>query len=139
MKHDVPFRASAHVSPNVVTVLHCGPLLQIDPAPLTAIYANQGQERAENTICRVLEDIALRLNVLHTSRCRGAFSDMVRPAGRLASVAVQIGLTEVAKAAEHVATAAAQGDAVALQATMSRLERGFDGAISQIWEVPTAS
>ncbi len=135
MKHDVPFLTSGSLAPSVVTVLPCDAPLRIDPTPLSEIYADKGPDAAEDTICRVLEDIAHRLNTLQSLRRACVFADLVRPAQRLAVVADQIGLTEISLSANHVATAAGQGDAVALEATLSRLERGFDSAISQIWDV----
>ncbi len=125
--------------PSSVTVLDCGSPPRIDPIPLTTIYAEMGPDVAEDTICRVLEDIARRLNSLQKQRLDCKFAELVRPAQRVGAVARQIGLTEVSIAADHVATAADQSDPVALEATLQRLERGFDVAICQIWEVDHVS
>lgn len=135
MKHSLPSSASAPVTPATITVLRCASALRIDPDPLSVIYADLGAEAAEDTICRVLEDIALRLNALQDLRRACQFSDMVSPAQRVSVVARHIGLMEVTIAADHVARTAEQGDGVALEATLSRLERGFDIAISEIWDV----
>lgn len=137
MKHDMtcaPVDAQTPAHP--VTVMQCALVARIDPEPLAHLYAELGTDAAEDTICRVLEDIAERLNTLHSLRCRGSYDQMSRPAKRLRTVAHHIGLTEVATAAEAVGNCAAQGDPVALEATLCRLERGFDAAISQIWDVP---
>ncbi len=107
--------------------------------PLSTIYAEMGPDVAEDTICRVLEDIARRLNDLQDQRRACQFEDLVRPALRLAAVARQIGLTEVSLAANHVSTSAEQGDPIALEATLQRLERGFDAAICKIWDVDHVS
>ena len=137
MKHDLHLAPAtpAAAASSVVTVLHCGTTLAIDPEPLTAIFAAKGAEAAEETICRVLEDLATRLNALNVLRARGAFAELVRPAQRVSAIARQIGLTEAALAAGHVANAAEMGDAVALEATLHRLERGFDAALCEIWDV----
>lgn len=136
MKHDLPsLPSSTPANPTRVTVMQCRQNARIDPGPLACLYADLGPDGAEDTICKVLEDIANRLNTLHSLRCRCAFAQMPTPALRLAKVADQIGLVEVAIAADHVAKSASQGDPVALEATLSRLERGFDSSISHIWDV----
>ena len=119
---------------STVTVLQCMRNPALDPGPLSEIYNDLGDKAAEETICRALEDIALRLNRLQDTRAIAGFADMVRQSHRLAAVAQGIGLTEVATAARHVATCAGQQNGVALEAVLSRLERGFDLAISQVWD-----
>lgn len=119
---------------SIVTVLQCNRNPAMDPGPLSEIYKDLGDKVAEETICRALEDIAIRLNRLQDIRAVAGFHELSRQSHRLAAVALGIGLTEVATAARHVATCAMQHDAVALEATLSRLERGFDLAISQVWD-----
>jgi hypothetical protein len=84
-------------------------------------------------ICRVLEDIAYRLDALQVAIRDHRFIEISTPANRVAQVATQIGLTDVSRAAVSVADAARQADGVALSATMARLERGFDIAVTEIW------
>lgn len=117
-----------------VTVLQCNRNPAMDPGPLSEIYKDLGDKVAEETICRALEDLAIRLNRLQDMRVTAGFAEMTRQSNRMAAVAQVIGLTEVATAARHVATCATQKDGVALEATLSRLERGFDLAISQVWD-----
>ena len=119
---------------SVLTVLQRGGHLQLDPVPLTEIYAKMGDLAAENTVCRTLEDLALRLGGLMDLRTTCDFAKMVRPAKAMATCADQVGLVEVARAARHVSTCAAQADGVALEATLARLERAYDLAISEIWD-----
>ena len=120
---------------NTVTILECNRIPTMDPAPLSEIYRDLGDKGAEETICRALEDLAIRLNRLQDFRAVSGFQEMSRQAKRLAAVAGGIGLTEVATAAKHVAVCAQQTDGVALEATLGRLERGFDLAIGQVWDV----
>ena len=117
----------------VVTVLQCTTALELDPGPLEELFATQGELAAEDLVCRVLEDISARLAQLKGPRQRAAFDEMVRPSERIAAIAQQIGLIEVAKAARHVAVSASQYDGIAMEATMTRLERAFDMAISNVW------
>ena len=89
---------------------------------------------AEEIVCRMLEDIAMRLDMLQGAKAEQTFSTMERPARRIAAIADQMGLTEVAVAGGHVLTCLAQRDGTGLDATMARLERGFDVAVSEVWE-----
>ena len=88
---------------------------------------------AEEIVCRMLEDIAMRLDMLQRGLAAHEFSKMERPAMRIGVVADHIGLTEVSIAAGHVCACLAQEDAIALDATMARLERGFDMAVTEVW------
>ena len=119
---------------STVTVLQCIHNPALDPGPLVEIYKDLGDKVAEETICRALEDLAIRLSRLQELRAAAGFDNLARLAQRMAAVAEGIGLTEVATAARHVANCARQKDGVALEATICRLERGFDLAISQVWE-----
>ncbi len=117
----------------VVTVLECPSRLDIDTAPLEELFAGKGELAAEDTVCRILEDISARLSAMQGARQRAAFDELPQPAERIAAIADQIGLIEVARAARHLATASRQRNGIAMEATMTRLERGFDAAVAQVW------
>ncbi|SHF41656.1 hypothetical protein SAMN05444339_1067 [Loktanella atrilutea] len=119
---------------SIVTILECTRNPAMDPGPLSEIYKDLGDTAAEETICRALEDLAIRLTRLHDVRAIAGFDELARQSGRMAAVAQGIGLTEVAAAARHVGICARQRDGIALEATLSRLERGFDHAIGQVWD-----
>ncbi|MEL6682157.1 MAG: hypothetical protein AAFQ09_05870 [Pseudomonadota bacterium] len=128
-----PFLASvADAEPDVI-VLRCPDSLYFDPTAVNALFAEKGVEEAEEVVCRVLEDIAMRLDNLQQGRSESRFDLMYKPARRIGIVADQIGLIEVSAAAGHVVTCLEQLDGVALEATMARLERAFDVAVSEIW------
>jgi len=133
MKHDPITSADMAPLRPVVTVLECPSPLLVDTSPLEALFANKGELAAEDAVCRVLEDLSRRMNELQGPRQRCAFEEIDVPAERIAAIADQIGLTEVALSARHVACAARQSDGIALEAVMCRLERAFDAAISQVW------
>ena len=116
-----------------VVVLRCPDQLHFDPAPLNRLFAAKEAVEAEEVVCRILEDIAMRLDMLQGQMARSEFENMVKPAKRIKRVADQIGLTEVCVAANHVATCLGQRDGVALEATMARLERSFDVAVAEVW------
>lgn len=134
MTYQSPSLAFAPDQSTRIAVLRCRDDFAIDPAQVLAIFACQAEHEAESTICRALEDVAARLDRVQLARTCGTFDQISGPAKRIASVAGGLGLTEVVKAAGHVAITADSGCPVALGATMSRLERAFDAAVSEIWE-----
>jgi len=133
MKHDLRL---APPLPSVAAKVHFlqhHSELQLDPAPLADIFAHKGEIGASETVCRALEDMAERLNRLVLSHARAENCELVTPATRIAAIADQIGLVEVAKAARSVADTASAENNIALDATLCRLERCFDVAINQVW------
>lgn len=133
MENITHLRPSAANPEQDVVILRCSDQMHFDPAPLNRLFAVKDVAEAEEVICRVLEDIALRLDLMQTDMAKSAFAKLKKPAGRIAAVADQIGLKEVAMAANHVSTCLEQRDGVALEATMARLERGFDVAVAEVW------
>lgn len=129
----LPLAATAPVV-STVTVLQFKGHLRLDPDPLASIYATHGEDAAEDTVCRTLADLANRITDLQAIQQRSAFADMPLPARRISAIAGQIGLTDVAAAATHVGIAAGQRDGIAIEATMSRLERCFDFAMTEVWQ-----
>lgn len=132
MKNMMPSPDLAPLMP-VVAVLECPSLLTFDRDRLAELFVRKGETEAEEIICRILEDLAERLNSLQGPRLRAAFAEIDGPAQRICAVADQIGLSEIARAASHVATAATQRDGIAVEATITRLERAIDPAIAQVW------
>ncbi len=117
-----------------ITVLQCHTSDYIDGEPIEHLIATKGQPEAEEIICRVLEDIAYRLDSLQVAKDGHAFPSIAKPARRITHVAAQVGLVDVSRIASHVADAADNEDGVGLNATMSRLERAFDAAVTDIWQ-----
>lgn len=133
MKTITPFPAPVSRPSSDVIALNCAHSLQFDPEPLRRLFAAKDFHVAEEVVCRMLEDIALRLDMLQRGLASTTFEQMHRPARRIGFVARELGLTEVVAAAEHVRTCLDQADGIAVKATMARLERGFDVAVSEIW------
>ncbi|WP_133122562.1 hypothetical protein [Yoonia maricola] len=133
MKNVTPFPAPAKDAANDVVVLSCPHQMHFDPAPLSRLFAERDTHEAEEIVCRMLEDIAMRLDMLQRGLAENTFDTMERPARRIGAIADQMGLTEVAIAVGHVLTCLAQQDGIGLDATMARLERGFDVAVSEVW------
>lgn len=116
-----------------VVVLHQADQLQLDPGPLTRLFAEKQPMEAEDVLCQALEVIAVQLDRIQSVRNARKFDELNAPTRRVALVAAKIGLTEVALAAEHVANCVQQRNGVALDATIARLERGFDVAVTDVW------
>ncbi len=116
-----------------VIVLNCHQQLHFDPTPLVRLFAEKELHEAEDTVCQMLEDIAMRLDALQRALTSLDFDMMKRPARRIEMMADRLGLMEVAITAAHVLNCLKQRDGVALDATMARLERGFDIAVSEVW------
>lgn len=116
-----------------VTFLRCHTPAILDPYPIHHILSSKGEVVGEAMICRILEDIALRLDNLQAAKFTHSFAEIDRPARRIVHVSSRIGLVDVSQSAGHVGVAARQEDEVALSATLARLERAFDVAVSEIW------
>ena len=134
MMNAPPNAPSAIMLPRDVAVLRCAVPCRFDPAALESLFASQTTLAVEATICRTLEGIAARLDALQVARQRGALSEMLMPARRIAKISEGLGLIDVALAAAHVSTAAQTTSMVAVAATLARLERCFDVAISVVWD-----
>ena len=133
MTNVTPLPPPVSVAPSDVVVLPCALQMDFDMSPIARLFAEREMHEAENIVCRMLEDIALRLDMLQSGMAEQAFATMHRPAQRIGVIADQIGLLEVATAAGHVRTCLSQNDGIALEATVARLERSFDVAVSEVW------
>ncbi len=133
MEHIIQLETAAPSRPSDVIALRCPYGTNFDPLPLQTLTQNHGEVETEVIICGVLEDIATRLDLLQSELAQSGFDKMIQPARRIGQIGDQIGLTEVSIAARHVATCLEQADGVALEATVARLERAFDIAVSDVW------
>ena len=135
MTYHTPTLAIAPSQPSRVVVLRCRDTFEIDPVPVRALFTGQPEHVAEATVRRALESIAARLDRLQLARRTGAYDEIGDPARRIASIAGGLGLTDVQRIAGSVANAALSGSGTALGATLARLERCFDDAVSAVWDV----
>lgn len=119
--------------PSPVHVLAFRDAMLLDPDPVRALFAQKGEVEAEEIICRVLEDVAFRLDRVQSAIIGHKMQLVTKPARRIAIVAGQIGLSDVAATAFNLSQAAENADGVALAAIAARLERAFDFAVTDIW------
>ena len=120
-------------TPSAVVQLTCQKPSALDRGPVSAMFADKGEVEAEEIICRVLEDIAYRLDAVQKAQREHAFGDLSQPVRRIAQIAKQLGLTEVSLSATHMADAALAQDGIAVNAIAARLERAFDHAVTEVW------
>lgn len=135
MTNHSPSLALAPLQPSRVVALRCRDTFEIDPAPVRALFASQPDHVVEATIRRALEDIAARLDRLQLARATGTYEQISDPVRRIAGIAGGLGLVDVQRVAYCVADAAASHSGVALCATLARLERCFDQAVTAVWQV----
>lgn len=134
MTYFTPIEAPAPCTIPRIAVLRCRDEFALDPGPLKALYAAKSHADAEASVCRALEEIASRLDRLHVARTSGQYDKIAEPARRVGVIAGGLGLTGIQQIAEDVAVAAEGRSGVAVSATMARLERCFDQAVSGIWD-----
>ena len=137
MTNVTDLRPHSHNAPDrpCVPLLHGSPATAFDPEPAKRLYRRMPLHEAEDTLCDFLEDIARRLEQLQRAMAARQLSDMARPARRVALAARQIGLLEVADSAQHLRTCLTLNDGVALHAVLARLERAFDVAVNEVWNL----
>ena len=133
MKQNMIPVAAPSLSPSPVRVLQFKGQLWLDPDPLADILAAYGEDAAEDTVCRTLADLGTRITELRMVHSQCRFADMTMPARRISAIAGQIGLTELALAADNLSDAARQANGVAVESTFGRLERCYDLAMTEVW------
>ena len=106
----------------------------LDPDRLGVLYAQLGNAGAVEVMCRAMDALAGRLAELDGLQARGDLRAIAKLAHSLIGIADQIGMAAVAHVAGDVTACARSGDAVALAATLSRLHRQADGALTALWQ-----
>lgn len=137
MKNNITFLTSPGQTFHVIP-LRCTDTLHFDPAPLVRLFATKPQSEAEAIVCRVLQELAARLDGVQQGLTKADHAVMLRSARKILIIAEQLGVTEVAVSVGHVITCLRQCDQVALHATVSRLERAFDVAVAEVWNFRSA-
>lgn len=133
MDISIPFHTAPSAPDCDIVVLRCHACAPFDRAALARVFADQPLSEAEDMLCRILENIAYWLDILQQDSACDPGAMAGKAARRISLVAGQIGLVGLAVAADHVGRCLKAGDDVALAATIGRLERAFDLAVSEVW------
>lgn len=108
---------------------------KIDADEFATLLQAKGAQVAEDVVFSALEDMAAKIEKLRIFWEEGRFDDMPKLARRLGKIAGASGLTSVDEACEAMTGAIESADAVATAATLDRVDRSFDAAVTQIWQV----
>lgn len=112
--------------------------VSLDVERLVALYANAGEKGAEAVIARTVDDIGCRLAEIGRFAEEGRYAHLSRTAARAAALARTIGMATMARVALDVADASTRADLPALEATVARLFRVADAAMSTVWDLHRA-
>ncbi len=125
----------------MMQVTHMRPTERIcvDQERLGDLYAQLGNDGAEDVVCRALEELALRMS--HCDRLYRAanWQDLRKNSRSLIAIAEQVGLQKLARVAGDVMAAIDQSDDTAVAATLTRLIRIGERSLTAIWDLQDLS
>ena len=109
--------------------------VHVDQDKLGALYAELGENAAEDVVCRAMEELAVRLS--HCSRLHSAGkADELRKCVRsLIAISDQIGMLVLARVAHDVIETLDANDGPAIAATLARLLRIGEQSLTAIWDL----
>lgn len=113
-----------------VAVLHPRDTAFFDEDTLNALSRDLGPSVAENILCRALEDIAVRLVQMRQEYADGDERALRKSVRSLIPIVEQVGLPGLSAIAGDVLICIDRGEGVALAATLCRLLRSSELAIS---------
>ena len=117
-----------------LTVLTMTEKVQIDSRRLAEIVDELGETAAHDVLTLALEQLARGLQDLRAAAAQGDAAALAMRAEMLARLAWQLGMTSLAGVAVDVAVCAERGDATGLAATLARLMRIGNRALTEIWD-----
>lgn len=86
-----------------------------------------------------MEELAVQISAAQVAASQGAVADLTPAVRTLARLAVQVGMTSLARVAGDVAQCAARGDLVGQSATLARLVRIGDRSLTAVWDLQDVS
>jgi hypothetical protein len=113
-----------------ISILHPRDTAYFDEDTLNALSRDLGSSVAENILCRALEDMAERFLQIRDDYGDGNLLGLRKSVHALIPIAEQIGLLGLARVGRDVLICIDQGDAVAIAATLCRMLRCGEMAIS---------
>lgn len=115
-----------------ISVLHPQASAVFDEDVLAGLWEELGAGVAENILYRALEDIGARLSQIRADYATGDMAALRRSVRGLAPVAEQVGLPVVARCARDVVICHDRDDLVAFSATLCRLLRCAEAALTGV-------
>lgn len=110
-------------------------IVRLDPDRLNEIYIELGEARADDVVCRAMEELAIRLGQVEKHYRHDRLDEMRKATRSLAAIAGQVGMPALARVANDVSTCLAMADPVALAATLSRMLRVGERSLAAIWDM----
>jgi len=113
-----------------VSILHPNDTTYFDEDTINALSRDLGPSVAENILCRALEDMAARFAQIRHEYGNGHETALRKSVHALIPIADQVGLPSLSSIAHDVLICIDRGEGVALAATLCRLLRKGEMAIS---------
>lgn len=113
-----------------VSVLHPRDTAHFDEDILEQLSRDLGPGVAENILCRALEDMAIRFDHIREEYRDGRERELRKSVRAIVPIAHQVGLRGLSSIAQDVLVCIDRGEGVALAATLCRLLRSGELAIS---------
>jgi hypothetical protein len=112
---------------------------RFNPGQLEQLCIRMGESRAEAEVGHALQRLATLLAEVALLRRGGRRDDLEEVLAALIRDAQLIGMASLARVGRHVLDCLDSGDATALAATLSRLERIGDRSIHAVWDLEDLS
>jgi hypothetical protein len=106
--------------------------LRLDFEALARLHAALGPKLAGATLAQAHAELAHQVQAVSMAHADCDLQAMTGAVRRIRRLAVDVGLPEMRRAADHVLDCLGQSDATALAATVARLVRLGDLALSQV-------
>ncbi|MBI1418801.1 MAG: hypothetical protein GC146_16415 [Limimaricola sp.] len=101
-----------------------------DPEALQQLVATRGLDAAGDMICHALVQLACRQQAILAAHRACQFNRICAEARRMAAIATQVGMADLARVAGDAMACAQRDDPVALGAVLARLGRLCSGALT---------
>lgn len=112
---------------------------RLNPDQLGELYVQLGEAGAEDIVCRAMEELASRLELIDVQFRTGSFTEMRKNVRALVAISQQVGMQSLAAVAAQVLSCIDGGDPVALAATLARLIRIGERSFSAVWDLQDLS
>lgn len=113
-----------------ISILHPRDIAYFDEDTLNGLSRDLGPDVAENILCRALEDMAERFLTIRDTYASGDLRALRKSVHALIPIADQIGLPSLGQIGRDVLACIDRGESVAIAATLCRLLRCGEMAIS---------